>query len=117
MTFRYISLEYMTLMADNDTELKSEMISMLIEDLATQIPKLELAIQQKDWSSIKAISHHLKSSFVFVGNEQLSTSIKRIESIAPSSVSLPNINQEIVHIKQLLPLVKEELNSALLQLK
>jgi HPt (histidine-containing phosphotransfer) domain-containing protein len=117
MNFNYISLDYMTLMANDDLELKKTMLEMLIEDLATQVPKLNAAILQTDWPSMKSIGHYLKSSFVFVGNEELSIAIKTIDHHATSRTSMPIIKQQMAKITQLLPFVKKELNSALTQLK
>lgn len=117
MRYKSISLDYLKMMAGKDSAMEKTMLSMLINDLDTQIPKLSSAIQRTNWSSIQTISHHLKSSFAFVGNGTLSNSIKIIEQTSKSSQSLALVEQHMTNITQLLPHVKEELRDALAKQK
>ena len=81
-TNSYINLEYMNLMADGDEDMKKTMLEMLLDELPAEIAKIVNLSTSGDLKTLKAVSHKLKSTLAFVGNETLNQTNKNIENIA-----------------------------------
>lgn len=81
-TYSYINLEYLELMSDGDIDMKKIMLEMLLEELPTEVQKLAVFSIEKDLKNLSAVSHKLKSTLAFVGNNTLDQTNKAIEKIA-----------------------------------
>ncbi len=79
---KHIDLSYMDLMADGDADMKKTMLEMLLAELPVEVEKIIELGKAGDWKNLKAVSHKLKSTLAFVGNEQLTEANKTIEKIA-----------------------------------
>ncbi len=96
--YKHIDLSYMDLMADGDADMKKTMLEMLLEELPSEVNKMQVLHQSSDWTTLKAVSHKLKSTLAFVGNETLTESNKSIERIAKDEEGfeeLPTLLQTI----------------------
>lgn len=80
--YLHINLDYMDLMADGDMDMKKTMLEMLLEELPQEVDKIADSVENQDYKSIKAVSHKLKSTLAFVGNETLDAVNKDVEKIA-----------------------------------
>ena len=109
MNFYYISLNYMREMSSGDKGTELELLKLLFLDLEKEVPRLTQLIADKDITGTKQVSHHLKSTFAFTGNEVLIRNIKIVETAAQAG----NINNKLVakwqEILNILPMVINEL--------
>lgn len=113
MDYKHIDLAYLRLMSAGSTAAEEEMLKLLLTDLSEQLPKLEAAIEKTQWEAIKHISHHLKSSFSFVGNDQLLSAIRAVEQLAERQEAYDEIARSWLLIKEVIPEVQAELKRAL----
>ena len=80
-TYQYINLEYLDLMTDGDNDMKQVMLDMLFEELPQELEKMNQLHSTADWEELKAVSHKMKSTMAFVGNEEMTEANKEIEAI------------------------------------
>lgn len=88
--YTYINLDYLELMSDGDIDMKKVMLEMLLEELPVEVKKLADFSIEKDMSNLSAVSHKLKSTLAFVGNETLDNTNKAIEKIAKGEEGDPS---------------------------
>lgn len=89
-----IDLSYMDLMADGDKDMKKVMLELLFEEPVQEIQSMYQMIKNDDFSGIKKVSHKMKSTLAFVGNDTLTETNKEIEQIAKAESNvdkLPNL--------------------------
>jgi len=117
MEHKHINLSYLRLMSGGSADAEVEMLELLLNDVSTLLPKLQAAIDKKQWEEIKRISHHLKSSFAFAGNDPLIRAIKALEQEAISRNAYGDMARLWQTIQQETPAVRTELKQALSNLK
>lgn len=81
-TPKYIDLSYMELMSDGDADMMKMMLELLFDEPLEEIKKMHRLYNKENWSELRAVSHKMKSTLAFVGNDNLTNTNKRIESIA-----------------------------------
>ncbi|MFK7950593.1 MAG: response regulator [Saprospiraceae bacterium] len=89
-----IDLSYMDLMADGDKDMKKVMLELLFEEPVQEIQSMYQMVKSNDLSGIKKVSHKMKSTLAFVGNNTLTETNKEIEQIAKTENNiekLPNL--------------------------
>ena len=111
--YKYINLEYMEMMSDGDDSMKKIMIEMLLEELPQEIQKLESTCQSANWPETSAVSHKLKSTLAFVGNDEMTNANKSIETFAKNNKQLSEIPVLINTLKTIYPNTISELNQEL----
>ena len=94
-TFKYLNLDYLNLMADGDDDMKATMIEMLVEELPEVMDKMKTAHEVADWNELREVSHKMKSTLAFVGNDAMTEANKEVEDIAKNggdnAVKLPEL--------------------------
>ena len=81
-SFAHINLDYLNLMADGDESMKKIMLGMLLEELPAEIHKMKDMYEENNYEELGSISHKMKSTLAFVGNEVLTSTNKEIEEIS-----------------------------------
>ncbi len=89
--YSYINLDYMEMMADGDDSMKKVMLEMLLEELPQELQKMNGLNEQGDWAELCSVSHKMKSTLAFVGNEVLTQSNKDIEAFTKERQELDRI--------------------------
>jgi HPt (histidine-containing phosphotransfer) domain-containing protein len=107
--YNYIDLSYMEMMADGDDSMKKIMLDMLVEELPLEIEKLETFCTSADWQEANAVSHKLKSTLAFVGNEEMTNINKQIELATKNEDDLDAIINWVQKLNSICPKVMEEL--------
>ncbi len=79
--YMHINLDYLNLMADGDDSMKKIMMEMLLDELPVEIAKMKEVHRTDDLDELSSISHKMKSTLAFVGNEVLTKTNKEIEEI------------------------------------
>lgn len=108
--YKHINLDYLDLMADDDVDMKKTMLEMLFDEPLEEIIKMQQMLQKEDLNEIKAISHKMKSTLAFVGNNLLTTANKEVENIAQGNGSLNKL-------PTLLQALEENYKMAVIELK
>jgi len=101
--YKYINLEYLEMMADGDDSMKKIMLEMLLEELPQEIEKMKELCAASNWSEVSAVSHKLKSTLAFVGNDEMTDSNKNIEIMAKDASETHQIPELIEKLKNLCP--------------
>jgi len=108
--YGYINLEYMEMMSDGDDSMKKIMLEMLITELPEELQKMTACIPSSNWEEMCSVSHKMKSTLAFVGNDSMTTANREIESMTKdgdANVSAITTNMETLN--NLCPNVLEEL--------
>lgn len=108
-TYDYINLEYMEMMSEGDPSMKKVMIEMLMEELPQEIDKMEALSVECNWSELMSVSHKMKSTLAFVGNENMTETNKQIESLSKEVCDIDKIPGLVGSLKNLCPKVLNEL--------
>ncbi len=107
--YQHIDLSYMDLMSDGDPDMKKTMLEMLFDEPIAEMHKMKELEEQKDWTELKAVSHKMKSTLSFVGNELLTNTNKKIEQIAISQENTGELPQLIATLTDNFSKALEEL--------
>ena len=107
---KYIDLSYMELMSDGDVEMKRLMLELLFEEPLEEIKKMHVLCTNKNWTELKSVSHKMKSTLAFVGNDELTNTNKEIEKIAME-------NSDVNKLPALITFLQETYEKALIELK
>lgn len=83
-TYQFIKLDYLELMADGDEDMKATMLEMLVEELPEEMEKMRQLYQNRDWNELREVSHKMKSTLGFVGNDAMTEANKEVEEIGKS---------------------------------
>ena len=109
-----INLDYLRLMADNDDEMIQTMLAMLLEELPEEMGKIRELGQAENWDELTRVSHKMKSTLAFVGNDAMTNANKDLERVtkyktdlhlAPSLVATLN-----AHLPAVLEALEKEVN-------
>ncbi len=104
-----INLDYLRLMADNDEEMIQTMLAMLLEELPDEMGKIRVLAAEKNWDELTRISHKMKSTLAFVGNDAMTAANKDLERITKYKTDLHLASSLVEALDQHLPAVMEAL--------
>ena len=111
--FKYIDLSYLDQMCDGDQEMRQTMLRMILQELPDEIQKIPALCQQHNWSEVHAVSHKLKSTLSFVGNDNMTDINKKIEAGSKHQQNDKNIGQLAESLLEALPNVMADLKKAM----
>ncbi len=80
-TYKFLNLDYLELMADGDDDMKATMIEMLVEEIPEEMAKMKQMYETADWKELREVSHKMKSTLAFVGNDVMTEANKEVEEI------------------------------------
>ncbi len=80
-TYQFLNLDYLDLMADGDDDMKATMVEMLVEEIPEEMEKMKQAYDAADWRELREVSHKMKSTLAFVGNDAMTEANKEVEEI------------------------------------
>ncbi len=109
MQNEHINLEYLDLMTDGDDDMRQTMIEMILEEIPAEMEKMRGSWQSGDLAAIKEISHKMKSTLAFVGNDPLTEANRAIENIARGNGSQADFGAHFDEIFKTIPIVLGEL--------
>lgn len=88
---QYIDLAYLDLMSDGDLDMKRMMLELLFEEPKEEIQKMKRLCTASDWEELSKVSHKMKSTLAFVGNETLTQTNKQVEQAAKTQTDLDQL--------------------------
>jgi HPt (histidine-containing phosphotransfer) domain-containing protein len=80
--YKHINLEYISEMADGDTDFLADIITNCLESIGPNIDTLAEVAKARDAQAILFQAHKLKGSFRFIGNEEPAVVLEKIEHAA-----------------------------------
>lgn len=89
--YQFINLDYLELMSDGDDSMKKVLLEMLIAELPDEIVKMRSLQQSSNWEELSSVSHKMKSTLSYVGNETMTESNKTIEQNTKNNASLDEV--------------------------
>ncbi|MBP7272820.1 MAG: Hpt domain-containing protein [Saprospiraceae bacterium] len=95
-TFQYINLSYLQMMSGDDIEMQYTVLMMLEEEIPQELEKMQTALTAKDWQALGNISHKMKSTLAFIGNETMISANAHIEKIARFQASKEGIEEFLI---------------------
>ena len=109
-TYEFINLDYLYLMADGDDSMKKIMLEMLLEELPVEVEKMRNLLEANDWQDLMSVSHKMKSTLSYVGNDEMTNANKEIELIAKD-------NGDYNKLTPLVSIVETQLNRVMPELQ
>jgi HPt (histidine-containing phosphotransfer) domain-containing protein len=110
-TANCINLDYLRLMADNDEEMIQTMLAMLLDELPSEMDKIRELAAAENWDELTRVSHKMKSTLAFVGNEAMSTANKELERITKYKTDLHLTASHVATLDEQLPSVLQALSN------
>jgi len=90
-----INLDYMDMMADGDVDMKKTMLEMLLEEIPVELTKMREVAQANNWGQLSSVSHKMKSTLSFVGNDTMTNANKELEQIGKTQEGTEKVNELI----------------------
>ncbi len=109
---KLIDLSYLDLMADGDELLKKLMLEMLMEEFPSEIQKMQALYKLQSWRELRGVSHRMKTTLSFIGNEALSDVNCQVEYIVKYQIDLENLSPLFEEISRLAPDILLQLEAA-----
>ena len=109
-THEHINLDYLEMMADGDASMKGVMLEMLLEELPVEVAKMRTLTNEENWSELMSVSHKMKSTLAYVGNDQMTVANTEIERITKDG-------GDTSQVPALMDTVETEYNKALPEIK
>jgi FOG: HPt domain len=107
--YAYINLDYLELMADNDPEMKGVMLDMLLTELPEELNKMQELFAASSWKDLGSVSHKMKSTLAFVGNNQMTEANKNIETMSKEGEEAEELGNMLNILVEVCPKVMAEL--------
>ena len=76
-----INLDYLKLMSDGDADMEQTMLEMLMDELPNEFEKMKELHMSKDWQALTKVSHKMKSTLAFIGNDDMTSANLTIEKL------------------------------------
>jgi HPt (histidine-containing phosphotransfer) domain-containing protein len=111
--YQNISLDYLDLMTEGDNEMRNTMLAMLLDELPAEIAKMRPLFEAKDWHELREVSHKMKSTLAFIGNDTMTEANKKLELIAKNPEGNEAIKGLILILEEHVPIVMEDLEDCL----
>ncbi len=110
-TCYHINLEYLDMMTDGDGEMRDTMLNMLMDELPAEVSKMRPLLTDANWNELREVSHKLKSTLAFIGNDVMTEANKEIELLTK------NGHASHARIANLMTEIEEQLSGVLDELR
>ena len=100
-----INLDYLRLMADNDEEMIQTMLAMLLEELPDEMSKIKQLAAVENWDELTRVSHKMKSTLAFVGNDDMTAANKELERTTKYKTDLHLVPKLVATLEEHFPKV------------
>ena len=111
-TYTHINLNYLDEMSYGDAELKKTMLDMLFEEVPVELEKMRRLTDEQQWEELSSVSHKMKSTVAFVGNDALTEANRQIELSAKSGSDTDSIPAWMTEVEHQFELSMPELRDA-----
>jgi HPt (histidine-containing phosphotransfer) domain-containing protein len=94
-----INQDHLNTLSRGNKKFIKEIVDIFLEQNPIEISELETAIQNKDYPTIRSISHKMKTSVGFIGITQLLPELTKIENLAINEGDISSIQVIFSHAK------------------
>ena len=115
--YQHIDLNYLNDLSLGSKDFMQELITSFIKTTPDSIAKMQDCIGKQDWQQIGGIAHKLKTSFSFMGMENMVKVSKVLQDLGLNNKGLDKIPALVEEVVKEYPLAEAELKEELLQLK
>lgn len=77
--YQNVKLDYLELMSDGDADMKKTMLEMLLIELPEEFSKMRILTDDQNWEELSMVSHKMKSTLAFGGNDEMTNTNKALE--------------------------------------
>ena len=113
MNFEFIDLQYLRSMSDGDDDMFATLVQMIIAELPQEIALMNQALLSEDWNTLFEISHKMKTTLSFIGNERMIIANKKIEDFSRKQLNLQHVPEMMGVLNSLTDDVVRELAFAI----
>ena len=110
-SFEFINTDYLNLMSDGDEDMKEMMVDMMLEEIPVEMNKMSQLQEAKDWKELREVSHKMKSTLAFIGNDAMTNANAQIEEIAKSASDLEELPRLLAILMDIYPKALDELKT------
>lgn len=110
---KVVNLDELYALARGNKEFIREMIGIFLEQNGADLETLEKAISEKDYETIQATSHRMKTSVGFMGLKQLLSPLAEMEETAITRSGIETIGRSFGTVKSVSLLAVEEMKNEL----
>ena len=107
--YKHINLDYLELMSDGDSDMKKTMLEMLLAEIPDEFSKMRGLVNDQNWEELTQVSHKMKSTLAFVGNEELTNANKQLELLSKNEEDFEQIRNLMSILESKLEFVTDEL--------
>ncbi|MER3498113.1 MAG: hybrid sensor histidine kinase/response regulator [Chitinophagaceae bacterium] len=105
-----VNLDYLHSLSKGDKDFETEMLASFRSQMPESMNSLKEAINAKDYPSVVAIAHTMKSMAAYVGASELNQLLQEIEQASAAKSSINIISQKYLQAEELINLVLAEIN-------
>jgi HPt (histidine-containing phosphotransfer) domain-containing protein len=99
-TEKIIDLSYLMRLSNGNKVFVKEMIALFLSENPEEIKSLEYAIREKDYATIKATAHKLRSTIPFIGIDKLiEKDVAEIETLSTEHADISEIESRFSKIR------------------
>jgi len=88
-----VNLSYLIKITDGNKEFIKEMLQLVVTEMPPDLTEINTAIAGRDFATIKAIAHKLKSTIPIVGLDRELPALAEVEQLAANGEQLPRIKK------------------------
>lgn len=112
-SYSFINLDYMDMMSDGDDSMKVVMLEMLLDELPQELQKMSDLCAAADWTELGSVSHKMKSTLAFVGNNEMTSANTEVETICKSGERVAQVPALVTTLTDIAPQALKELKAEL----
>ena len=115
--YQYIDLSYLEDLAMGSNDFKIEMLESFTRTTPESITKMLGCIENKDWKTLGGIAHKLKTSYSFMGMEDMVALSKELQDLGLEEQEVERIPAMVAQMKSAYEKAETELKEELAKLK
>lgn len=114
--YQYYNPAYLESLIGDDADTKMIIFSTLLEEVPEELNVMQSLLAQQNWHKFHEVSHKLKSTLAYIGNEAISAQNNTMMLNARNNTGLNDIPALLEDVKHLWSLIRPEIEFALAEL-
>lgn len=113
VSLKHLDLDYLESLIGDDKDTKMIILSTLLEEVPQEISLLEQLLATKDWNAFHEVSHKLKSTLAYLGNQDIFDANQHLMMSARNMENLESVPQYLEIVKAKWAEIEPEVEIAL----
>jgi len=100
-TQKYTDLTYLKEVANGSDTFIVQMLNIFIEQMPQSLTRINEAVKNKDWKSLRMVVHKIKPSIIFTGLKEITDDVPLLEEYAAEESHLdaiPGLADKIIKV-------------------